>query len=72
VKNERVKNEEKKRKMMENKKKLPEHSKTAMAMSYLCRIKKQRTKHRSAMQQGVNANAPRCALGRSKNAKYKI
>ena len=30
--------------------------------------------HRSAMQQGVNAIAPRCALGRPKmqNTKYKI
>ena len=58
--------------MMENKKKLPKHSKTAMAMSYLCSIEKQRTKHRSAMQQGANANAPRCALGMPQNAKYKI
>ena len=43
-----------------------------MGMLYLCSIKKQRTKHRSAMQQGANANAPRCALGRSKKTKYKI
>ena len=45
-----------------------------MGMLYLCSIKKQRTKHRSAMHQGANANAPRCALGRPKmqNIKYKI
>ena len=33
-----------------------------MGMLYLCSIEKQRTKHRSAMQQGVNAIAPRCIL----------
>jgi len=31
-----------------------------MGMLYLCSIKKQRTKHRSAMQQGVNAIAAWC------------
>ena len=62
--------ERKERKIFE--KKFPKHSKTAMEMSYLCSIEKQRTKHRSAMHQGANANAARCALGRPQNAKYKI
>ena len=33
-----------------------------MGMLYHCSIKKQRTMHRSAMQQGVKAIAPRCIL----------